>query len=167
MGSKAASQPQTRRAPQPSFKLPAATAADNVGCEPPQPKRFQGLPENLEALFCWRDPAVFQQNRRGAVIARVRPVPGRADCDAPGKHSPFRLCESGAGSLTGKCEYSAPRTSNVRPANAHSLSRDWRGTRTATTPTTVAVPRNSSMKARAIYRTRSDRSHELFGSRTL
>src|SRR5262245_8257128 len=48
------------------------------------------------------------------------------------------------GSPTDRCEYSAPVTSNVRPANAHSLTRGRPGRRTATTPRILAVPRNGN-----------------------
>jgi hypothetical protein len=44
------------------FTPQVATAADNAGCVP-QPKFQEGLLEILEALFCCRIPAVFQQNR--------------------------------------------------------------------------------------------------------
>src|SRR5262245_11202334 len=46
------------------------------------------------------------------------------------------------GSPTDRCEYSAPVTSNARPAKAHSLIRGRPGTTTATTPRILAVPRN-------------------------
>jgi hypothetical protein len=44
---------------------PRSTTASTAGCTPPQPRRFQGCPKILEALFRWGDPGFIQADREG------------------------------------------------------------------------------------------------------